>query len=126
MGKSKPRRPIAIVVEDDRNQREIIAVLLEETDMHVIECSSAEAGLAALDLYKSAVAFLFTDVSLAGEMSGVELARIAKRHYPHLAVIVTSGRPCSGVPQDATFMPKPWNALDGLVEAERSLARDAH
>lgn len=121
MGQPKLRGPIAIVVEDDSDQREIIAVLLEESDMHVIECSSAEAGLAALNLYKGAVAFLFTDVTLAGDMSGVELARIAKRNYPNLTTVVTSGRPCSGVPRDALFMPKPWNALDVLMAAERSV-----
>jgi DNA-binding NtrC family response regulator len=88
--------------------------------MHVIDCESAEAALVVLEHHREAVAFLFTDVSLAGEMSGVELANFAKRRFPDLPIIVTSGQLCRGLPTDAKFMRKPWRALDVLMEAERA------
>src|SRR6266478_2204846 len=44
MGQSKPLRATALVVEDDPMQREMICLLLEESEMDVIECESAEAA----------------------------------------------------------------------------------
>src|SRR6185437_16110741 len=92
MGQSKPYRATALVVEDDPMQREMICVLLEESDYAVIQCESAEAAELVLDKHSSSLALMITDVSLAGQMSGVELARIATARNPGLDVIVTSGR----------------------------------
>jgi hypothetical protein len=51
----------------------------------------------------------------------VELAHFTHQHYPNIHVIVTSGRALTkDLPDGATFMPKPWMALDLLREAERS------
>jgi DNA-binding LytR/AlgR family response regulator len=47
-------------------------------------------------------------VSLSGEMSGVELAQYAKRKYPHINVIMVSGRSPTYIPQDASFLLKPY------------------
>ena len=38
MGDSKPFRRTALVVEDDPIQRDMIALLLEESDFTVIQC----------------------------------------------------------------------------------------
>ena len=48
MGQSKPLRATALVVEDDPMQREMICLLLEESEVDVIECASAEAAEAVL------------------------------------------------------------------------------
>jgi CheY-like chemotaxis protein len=34
------RHPLALVVEDDDNQRALLSVLLEESEMEVLECDS--------------------------------------------------------------------------------------
>ena len=47
MGRSKPLRATALIVEDDPMQREMICLLLEESDYDVIQCESAEAAEAA-------------------------------------------------------------------------------
>ena len=44
MGQSQPFRATALIVEDDPTQREMIALLLEESDYDVIACESAEAA----------------------------------------------------------------------------------
>jgi two-component system cell cycle response regulator CpdR len=41
MGQSKPARATALIVEDDPMQRVMICLLLEESDVNVIECESA-------------------------------------------------------------------------------------
>ena len=114
-------RPLALVVEDDRAQREVLSVLLEESEMKVLECESAEAAILLLEKYGDHLSLLFTDVQLAGKMDGATLAAFAKQHFPNLTVIVTSGRACPReLPPDAKFMPKPWHAIDVLREAERA------
>ena len=43
-----------------------------------------------------------------------------------MTVIITSGRACPGVPKDTLFIPKPWKALDILMEAEKTLEGGWH
>ena len=119
MGQSKPLRATALIVEDDAMQREMLCVLLEESDYHVIQCESAEAAELVIDEVGGRLSLLMTDVNLAGRKSGVELAYIAKARNPRLDVVVTSGRPLSEqLPDGAKFWSKPWAALDVLREAE--------
>jgi hypothetical protein len=67
------------------------------------------------------VSMIFTDVSLAGKIDGVELAHFARQCYPDIHVIVTSGLALTkNLPEGTTFMLKPWLALDVLREAQRS------
>jgi DNA-binding NtrC family response regulator len=121
MGQASPFKPIALVVEDDELQRELLVTLLEESEMGVIQCESAEAALRVLERMGGCLTMLFTDVQLAGSIDGIELARFARERFPALHVIVTSGTTQAGrVPAGATFMPKPWLALDVLREAERA------
>ena len=119
MGQSKPFRPTALIVEDDPMQREMLCVLLEECDYDVIQCESAEAAERVLQKTAGCLAFMMTDVQLAGRMNGVELAHVAKLHNPGLDVVVTSGRPLRDqLPDGAKFWSKPWAPLDVLREAE--------
>jgi DNA-binding NtrC family response regulator len=121
MGQASPFKPIALVVEDDASQRELAVVLLEESEMGVIECESAEAALIVLEKMGDCVSMMFTDVNLAGKIDGVELAHFATQRYPNIHVIVTSGLALTkGLPEGAMFMPKPWLPLDVLREAEQS------
>jgi two-component system cell cycle response regulator CpdR len=123
MGQSKPFRATALIVEDDPSQREMLSLLLEESDYEVIQCESAEAAELVLAKNGGALSLLITDVNLAGPMSGVELAFIAKHHHPKLDVVVTSGRPLPGsLPDGAKFWSKPWAPLDLLREAELAQA----
>ena len=118
MGQSKPLRAIALVVEDDPMQRDMISMLLEESEYEVFLCETAEEALLVLDRKGRKLALLLTDVNLAGPMSGMELAEIARSRHPLLDVIVTSGQPLRRrVPDGIKFWAKPWAALDILREA---------
>jgi two-component system cell cycle response regulator CpdR len=126
MGQSNPFRATALIVEDDPMQREMITVLLEESDYDVIQCESGEAAELVLERDGEALCLLMTDVDLAGHMTGVELAHVAKQRVPDLAVIVTSGKPLrQPLPDGARFWSKPWAPLDVIREAERmTVTRD--
>src|SRR5258707_12546863 len=121
MGQASPFKPIALVVEDDTMQRELAAMLLEESGMGVIQCESAEAALRVLEKMGGCFSLMFTDVSLSGRIDGVELAHFARHRCPNLRVVVTSGlalKTC--LPDGATFMSKPWRPLGLLRESERT------
>jgi len=123
MGQAKPLRAIALIVEDDAMQRDMISMLLEESEYEVILCETAEEALLVLDRKGRKLSFLMTDINLAGPMSGAELAAIARSRHPALDVVVTSGQPLNGrLPDGVKFWAKPWAALDVLREAELALA----
>lgn len=128
MGQSKPFRATALIVEDDPMQRDMLCLLLEESEVDVIECESAEAAELVLESVGSNLALMMTDVQLAGDMDGVELAHIARKHNPDMGVIVTSGTPLhQELPEGVQFWSKPWAPLDVIREAERMAhGRHAH
>jgi CheY-like chemotaxis protein len=66
MGQATPHRPLALVVEDDADQRFIASTLIEELGMNVIQCESAEAAKLVMDKCGTALSLLFTDINLAG------------------------------------------------------------
>jgi DNA-binding NtrC family response regulator len=114
-------KPTALVVEDDEEQRALVSLLLEECEMAVIQCETAESAEIVLERVGGSLSMIFTDQKLAGTMSGAELAELAKNRYPDLTVIVTSGSEAPALPAGAMFMQKPWRALDILREAERAV-----
>jgi DNA-binding NtrC family response regulator len=109
--------PTVVVVEHDNLQRELLSVLLEESAINVIKCASAEAALSVLDARDGAVSMLLTDVDLAGNIDGVELAHRARKDYPNVHVLVISAsRLMRTLPEGVTLVPKPWLPLDILRE----------
>lgn len=118
--------PAALIVEDEPSVRELASALLEESELHVIECESAEAALSVLQRRGDTVALCFIDIRLPGLIDGIDLARLIESYWPHVTVIVTSGDPggrLDGLPKSAVYMQKPWRALDVLIAAERVLTR---
>lgn len=108
-------RSTALVVENDEAQRTLVSLLLEESEMNVIECESAEAAMLVLEESGDTVSMVFTDVELAGVMDGIELAYLAKARYPNMHVVVTSGAPrVRRLPDGTLFMAKPWQPIDLL------------
>lgn len=115
---------VALIVEDDFEVRGLAAALLEETDLKVVETSSAEEALDYLRRHAEEVAFLFADVRLPRLMDGLDLVRTVRLKWPWVRTVLTSGRPLEqqyvDVPREVRFMPKPWRALDVLMEAEKA------
>lgn len=115
-------RGTALVVENDEMQRMLVSVLLEESEMEVIQCESGEAAMLVLATAGESVSLVFTDVELAGIMDGIELAHVTRRRFPDVRIVVTSGDPYAReLPEGTTFMAKPWSPIDLLREAEKSI-----
>ncbi len=121
--KIEPHR-VALIVEDDFEVRGLAAALLEETDLQVVETSSAEEALDYLRANGRNVALLFASVRLPCLMNGFDLARVVSLQWPWVRTVLTSGEAAESetddIPQDVRLMPKPWRALEVLMEAERA------
>jgi CheY-like chemotaxis protein len=131
MGRKIESARVALIVEDDANVRGLAVALLEETDLEVIEASSAEEALDYLRVHADDVAFLFVDMRLPCLMTGLDLARAVRLKWPWVRTVLTCEGPLEDesrdVPRDVRFMPKPWRALEVLMEADRAArARGGH
>jgi DNA-binding response OmpR family regulator len=116
MGQSKPLRRIAIVVEDDDIQREMLALLLEGSNFEVLQCEDAETAALALKMRHPSL--IVTDINLVGKMDGVDLAYLAQRQDADMRIIVISGRPLPRpLPPGAKFFTKPIYPTTLLAEA---------
>ena len=125
MGQAQQKRRAVLIVEDDAEVRSLVATLLEDEQLNVIECESAEAALAIMLIGEREVTMILADVRLPGAMDGVDLAWEVKLRWPLLPVILTSGFPCERVgdlPLGVAYMPKPWQPLNVLIAAEQALA----
>ena len=121
---ARDERRIALVAEADDDTRALAATLLEETDLSVVECTSAEAALSVLLAKGERVAFVFADEALAGPRDGRDLARSVATLWPHVHVVVTTSRelPREELPDGVLALRKPWRGLDVLMAAERAAA----
>lgn len=116
MGQSKPFRATAIVVEDDEIQRDMLTLLLEESNYEVIQCEDAETASLAIKVRHPSL--LITDINLAGSMNGVELAHVARQYQPDMRVLVISALPPTGaLPEGVKFFSKPIYPVTLLREA---------
>ena len=125
MGQARQKSPAVLIVEDDAEVRSLAAMLLEDDQLDIIECESAEAALAIMLIGGREVAMIFADVRLPGVMDGVDLAWEVKLRWPLLPVILTSGLPRERVgdlPFGVDYMPKPWQPLNVLTAAQQALA----
>ena len=124
MGQAQHKNRAVLIVEDDAEVRSLVATLLEDEQLNVIECESAEAALAIMLIGGREVTMILADVRLPGAMDGVDLAWEVKLRWPLLPVILTSGFPCERVgdlPLGVAYMPKPWQPLNALIAAEHAL-----
>lgn len=117
----------ALIVEDDAAQSELGAAMLGEFDLHVEQVQSAEDAIEHLCERSGQVTVLLADINLPGKMDGLALAQRVAVLWPAVSVIITSGRPevpAAELPERATFIPKPWRALDIVAVAERAARAD--
>ena len=72
VAKPNPAKPrpskLALVVEDDADVRNLATAVLEESDLDVIACDTAEAAISVLERAGGNVALLFADVRLGAGM----------------------------------------------------------
>lgn len=87
---SRSQPATVLVVEDDPHVRPLVVDLLEELGHTTVEAASGAEALALFDR-RPDINLMFTDVVMPGGLSGIDLAREARRRRPRIAVLLTSG-----------------------------------
>jgi len=99
-----------LVVENDPHVRAVAVEAFEAEGFEVIEAPSADYAVTLLRS-RNDIKLVFTDVAMPGELNGFDLARLVRRTYPHINVLVCSGAlppGFSGEALDARFVRKPY------------------
>ncbi len=121
VGAPDPSGRRILLVEDNDDAREMTTEMLNILGHTVHGVASAEAALPLLGM--PGLEVLVTDISLP-TMSGLELARHARAHWPQLEVVFASGHDWgASLMQDASarFLRKPFGLeeLAGALKARR-------
>ncbi len=115
---------VALVVEDDPAVRQVAVSTLKAMGFEVHE---AETGDEAANLLKQngQVRLVLSDVRMPGALTGIDLARMVKREWPSMRVLLTTGY-VDGEDRidDLDLLYKPYRATD-LAERIQSLLRAA-
>jgi DNA-binding response OmpR family regulator len=79
-----------LVVEDDRDLRRLLGIMLSAEQFEVFEAADGIAGLKALEDHPGAIDLVLTDLGLPG-LGGVELISRVRAARPTVKIIGTSG-----------------------------------
>ncbi len=116
---------MALVVEDDDAVAETAEKLLAMIGYKSVRAQDARTALALL-LGGQKFDFVFSDIVMPGGLSGLELARRIRRHFPDLPVLLASGysQAAAEVAREGfAIIAKPYRA-DGLSDAIRRCIAD--
>ena len=117
-------KPFVVVIAEDEPLIRMLAVdVLTEQGFEVIEAAHANEALAILEAQAADIHMLFTDIHMPGSIDGLELAHHARRHWPWIALLVTSAkaRPqADEMPIRSQFLSKPYH-LSHVVAHVREL-----
>jgi CheY-like chemotaxis protein len=101
---------VVLVVEDEDLVRRMAVDTLEDEGFTLVEAATADEALALLEV-RDDIAILFTDIEMPGSMNGLELASQVAVRWPHIRLVLTSGRvrlSNQAVPDHGKFVAKPY------------------
>ncbi|WP_189677645.1 response regulator [Sphingomonas glacialis] len=104
--------PYALVVDDDTLILMDACHILREAGFRCHEAGTGHEAVTLLDVHADNVILVFSDVEMPGDMNGFALAHHVATHWPHIEIVISSGRrkPEAGdMPEKATFLSKPFN-----------------
>jgi DNA-binding NtrC family response regulator len=117
-----------LIVDDDRDAADTIAVLLEESGMSVLPVYSAREGLDRLDECPD-IGLVLSDIRMPG-VDGFDFLRVVKHRFPSLPTVLTTGLPVTDddiVPHGALILQKPFavEELKRVVAEQLKIDLDA-
>lgn len=110
-----PSQPTVLLVDDDENILDVVQESLRDAGYSVVTAANGAQALQILNEDAGRIDVVFSDISMPGGMSGIELARHAYEVRPALRVILTSGYSPNWLPEfppNCEFLPKPYEMSD--------------
>lgn len=106
---SQPSKKV-LIVEDEAIVRFDISEHLSQHGFSVLEAADSAEAFDHLEAQPD-IAFLITDIDMPGMLDGLILAKFAAERWPHVGVLVISGKrraEVTDIPDGAVFVAKPF------------------
>lgn len=87
-----------LLVEDEEEIKFVASTMLKEMGYKVIEASTGDEALEIFQKYKDEIDILFTDITMPGELNGVQLAARIESIKPDIELLFTTGYIDASVP----------------------------
>lgn len=98
-----------LIVEDEMLIRMGLAADFEDGGYDAVQTGTANDALHILRTVEG-IKVVFTDINMPGDMDGLTLAHYIRQHWPHMVIIVSSGKrlpTVAALPVGARFLAKP-------------------
>jgi two-component system, response regulator PdtaR len=108
---------VILIVDDEPLIRMYVRDVVEEAGFVVKEAATADEALTLVE--GARIDIVLSDVEMPGLLDGVALARLVRERWPHMTVILASGRRLprkEEMPENTRFLAKPFSA-DSLLDA---------
>ena len=116
-----------LLVEDDPDTREVMALLLDSAGYDVLTARDANAALRLIDA-EPLVDVIVTDVNIGLGQDGVSMAEEIRRRGSRASIVVVSGDPeasTAALGPTAAFLRKPYDRKTLLGAIADACARNA-
>ena len=107
--------PAILLVEDEVLLRLVTADEFRSHGYTVIEAANGDEAISILS-GGVAVDLICSDIQMPGRRNGIDVAKFAKAHYPHVKLILVSGSapPADAISAADAFFAKP-SAIEDIV-----------
>ena len=118
-----------VVVEDDHNISDLVAMYLRRDGFRVLQADDAESGLAVIDRERPAL--VIVDIGLPGALDGLDVCRRLAGRVPAVPVLILSARDDEfdrilGLELGADdYVTKPFSARELVARVHAILRRTA-
>lgn len=104
-----PTAKQVLIVDDEPLIRLSAIDVAQDAGFETLAASSYDQAIALLE-EGAEINVLFTDIRMAGQHDGLELANAVRQRWPHVGVIVTSGHTNEvGQGDGVCFLSKPYS-----------------
>jgi DNA-binding NtrC family response regulator len=125
MNSSRHEDILILIVDDEILLRELVADILMDEGFRVAQAENAKDALHLLETHDD-IRLVFSDIQMPGQPDGLGLMQIVHQRWPHIFLIMTSGRlhpNLDDLPNDTRFIQKPFDQIEMLRTVDDLLNR---
>jgi len=127
MAKVTQRTRTILLAEDEALLRELGQTILSQAGYRVLTAPGPQELLSLVEGHSEPVDLLLTDIVMPG-LSGQDLARLARRRWPKIRVLYTSGysdEELDDLLGDAAFLQKPFTPTELMAKVKELIGNGA-
>lgn len=120
--------PVVLVVEDEMVLRMRAVDIVTDAGFTAVEATSADQALEILEK-RNDISLIFSDIQMPGKLDGLKLAHEANARWPHIKIILVSGKvelTERDKPYLSLFFPKPLEISQMVQEIRTMIGPNSH